>query len=105
MRRTLGSILIIVFVLVGLLSQFRGQFIGGVPPWGLPDFEMTTTSLKIFEQGTIVLDLIDAPKREICWRGIAEAKINRERTAAEREKRIREGIGDLLKKFPPKVTK
>jgi hypothetical protein len=86
-------------------SQFRGQFVGAVPPWGLPDFEMTTTSFKIFEQGTLVLDLIDGPKRQIVWRGIAEAEVNRQRTPAERDKRIREAVGELLKKYPPKAKK
>ena len=86
-------------------SQYRGQFIGAVPPWGLPDFAMTTTSFKIFEQGTLVLDLIDGPKRQIVWRGIAEAEVNRQRTPVERDKRIREGVRDLLKKYPPKIKK
>jgi hypothetical protein len=89
----------------GSESQYRGQFIGAVPPWGLPDFAMTTTSFKLFEQGTLVLDLIDAPKRSIVWRGIAEAEVNRQRTPAERDKRIREAASDLLKKFPPKPQK
>jgi hypothetical protein len=86
-------------------SQYRGQFIGAVPPWGLPDFAMTTTSFKIFEQGTLVLDLIDGPKRQIVWRGIAEAEVNRQRTPAERDKAIREGVSELLKKYPPKTRK
>ena len=86
-------------------AQTRGQFIGAVPPWGVPDFEMTTTSLKIYEQGTLILDLIDGPKRQIVWRGIGEAKVDRQRTPVEREKRIREAMAELLKKFPPKSKK
>jgi Domain of unknown function (DUF4136) len=86
-------------------SQYRGQFIGAVPPWGLPDFAMTTTSFKIFEQGTLVLDLIDGPKRQIVWRGIAEAEVDRQRTPAEREKRLREAVSEVLKKYPPKPQK
>jgi hypothetical protein len=83
-------------------AQTRGQFIGAVPPWGVPDFAMTTSSLKIFEQGTLILDIIDGPKRQITWRGIAEAEVNRQNTAAKREQRIREGVAEMLKKFPPK---
>ncbi|MCX6552756.1 MAG: DUF4136 domain-containing protein [Acidobacteria bacterium] len=86
-------------------SQFRGQFIGGVPAWGLPDFAMTTSSLKIFEQGTMVLDLVDTKEKQTCWRGIAEAEIQRQRTPEEREKRIQDAVADLLKKFPPKMKK
>jgi len=83
-------------------SQYRGQFIGAVPPWGVPDFEMTTSSLKIFEQGTLILDISDGPKRQIAWRGIASAEVNRQNSAAKRDQRLREAVGELLKKFPPK---
>jgi hypothetical protein len=86
-------------------SQYRGQFIGAIPPWGVPDFEMTTSSLKIFEQGTLILDIIDGPKRQITWRGIAQAEINRQNSAAKRDQRIREAMSEMLKKFPPKPKK
>jgi hypothetical protein len=84
-------------------SQYRGQFVGAIPPWGVPDFEMTTSSLKIFEQGTLILDIIDGPKRQIVWRGKADAEVNRQNSAAKRAERIREGVRELLKKFPPKA--
>jgi hypothetical protein len=101
------DIVIHYYVLIGPNSdsQFRGQFVGAVPPWGLPDFAMTTTSFKIYEQGTVVLDLMDAMRKEIVWRGVAEAQINREKSPAERDARIRAGIADLLKKYPPKAKK
>jgi hypothetical protein len=101
------DIVIHYYVLIGpnSESQFRGQFVGAVPPWGLPDFAMTTTSFKVFEQGTVVLDLMDAVRKEIVWRGVAETEIQRQRMPAERDARIRAGIADLLKKVPPKVKK
>jgi hypothetical protein len=39
------------------------------------------------------------------YRGIAEAEVNRQRTPTEREKRLRDGVVELLKKFPPKPQK
>jgi hypothetical protein len=39
------------------------------------------------------------------WRGIAEAQVDRQRSPAERDKRIREAVAELLKKYPPKVKK
>lgn len=95
------------YVLIGPSSesQYRGQFIGGVPAWGLPDFEMTTSSLKIYEQGTLVLDLVNVKEKQTCWRGIADAKMDRQRTPEERDTRIRDGIASLLKSFPPKSKK
>ena len=95
------------YVLIGpnADSQFRGQFIGGVPAWGLPDFAMTTTSLKVYEQGTVVLDISTAADRTVVWRAIASAELQRQRTPAERKQRIDEGIRETLKKFPPKFKK
>ena len=86
-------------------SQFQGQFIGGVPPWGLPDFAMTTTSLKVFEQGTLVLDISTAANRTIVWRAIATAEINRQRSLEQKKQRIDDGMREALKKFPPKFKK
>jgi hypothetical protein len=66
---------------------------------------MTTTLLRIFEQGTLVLDLIDGPKRQIMWRGIAEVEVDRQRAPVERGKRFREAVGEPLEKYPPKAKK
>jgi hypothetical protein len=95
------------YVLIGPESdsQFRGQFIGGVPAWGLPDFEMSTTSLKVYEAGTVVLDVSTAANRSVVWRAIASAELQRQRTPAERKQRIDEGLRQALKKFPPKFKK
>jgi hypothetical protein len=83
-------------------SQYRGQFIGGVPAWGLPDFEMTTTSLKVAEHGTLVLDISSVAGRVTVWRGIASTEVHRQRTAAQRQQRFDEAGRELFKKFPPK---
>jgi len=104
---TKPNVYIHYYILIGpgSESQFRGQFIGGVPAWGLPDFAMTTTALKIYEQGTVVLDFVDVPRMEIIYRGIAETETQRQRTPQERDKRVTDGVTEMLKKFPVKPTK
>ncbi len=83
-------------------SQFQGQFLGGIPPWGLPDFAMTTTALKVAEHGTLVLDISTASDRTTVWRGIASTEIKRQRNAQQRQQKFDEGARELFKKFPPK---
>jgi len=92
------------YVLIGPASssQYQGQFIGAVPAWGLPDFMMSTTALKAFEQGSIILDISAVSLKTVVWRAVAQAEIDRQRSDAERTKRIQDGVREMLKQFPPK---
>ena len=81
-------------------AQTLGQFLPGTVAWGLPPFEQTTQSLKIMNQGSLVLDL--AGRGNVVWRGVAQAKLKFDTEPKTREAILREAVRDLLKKFPPK---
>jgi hypothetical protein len=89
----------------GVSSQYQGQFVGAVPAWGLPDFAMSTTSLKVYEQGSLILDVVSAKEKQLVWRGAADAKVDRTRTPAQRTALINEAVSRMLQKFPPKFKK
>jgi hypothetical protein len=89
----------------GVNSQYQGQFIGAVPAWGLPDFAMSTTSLTIYEQGSLILDVVSPKEKAVVWRGAADAKIDRNRTDAQRASLITDAANKMLAKFPPKFQK
>ena len=50
-----------------------------------------------YAEGTLLLDMLTASDRELVWRGIISGAISPE-TA---EKRIKQAVDKLLKKFPP----
>lgn len=81
-------------------AQTLGQFAPAVPEWGLPPFSGATQSLRVFETGSLVLDATSTRTSSIVWRGVAQAEIDRDRTPAQREARLREVIAALLKKLP-----
>jgi hypothetical protein len=89
----------------GVTSQYQGQFVGAIPEWGLPDFAMSTSSFKAYEQGSLIIDVISAKDQQIVWRAVAAAEIDRNRTPAQRSKIITDAVGEMLKKFPPKFKK
>jgi hypothetical protein len=88
-----------VLISTNMSAQTIGQF-APAGYWGLPTFSGATQSLRVFEQGALILDVRSAKSRELVWRGIAQAELDRERSPAERDKRLREAIGDIVKKFP-----
>jgi len=95
------------YLLVGpnYTAQYHGQFIGAVPAWGLPDFVQSTSSLKVIDQGSLVVDVTSTELKMVIWRGVAAAEINGRLSGAERQARIEKGVADMLKNFPPKDEK
>ena len=81
-------------------AQTMGQFLPGTVAWGLPPFQQTTQSLKLMNQGSLVIDL--ASNGNVVWRGIAQAKLKFDADFKKREAVIREAVHDLLRRFPPK---
>ncbi|HEX5007517.1 MAG TPA: DUF4136 domain-containing protein [Hyphomonadaceae bacterium] len=81
-------------------AQTIGQFIPGSAVWGLPPFLASTQSLEMMNQGSLVIDL--SAKNEVVWRGLAQADIKIGIDAKKRESLLREGVRDLLKRYPPK---
>ena len=89
-----------VLLSTNMSSQTVGQFLPATLAWGLPPFAPATQSMKVMNQGSLVLDL--SAKGTVVWRGVAQAKIDMGADDKKREALLREGVRDLLKRYPPK---
>jgi Domain of unknown function (DUF4136) len=85
---------------VGSSTQTLGQFLPSVAQWGLPPFAPSTTSISMVEQGSLVLDF--SSNGRVVWRGVGEAKIDVEMDQQKRSALLRDGVRELVKRFPPK---
>ncbi len=92
------------YVLIGpnITSQYHGQFVGAIPEWGLPDFVMSTSALKIAVQGSLIVDLVSTKQKVIVWRGRAEAELDKPRPPSQRVAVMNDIAKRMLEKFPPK---
>jgi hypothetical protein len=97
-----ADVYVYYYVLIGgaTSSQYMGQFIGNAPEWGMPPIMGATTSVKIYEQGSLVLDFSSREQKTVVWRGTAQAELDRQSSDAEREKRLREAVGQLVQRYP-----
>jgi len=57
----------------------------------------TYTTVREFQQGTLVLDFVDAQSNELVWRGWAKGEVN---DSVSKEK-IDDTIAKILSKYPP----
>jgi hypothetical protein len=92
-----------VLLTAGDSSQYMGQFVSPTMEWGLPPFQGATQSLKIYEQGSLILDLSSPVLKSAVWRGVAKAEVDRQNSDEKRNRRIRDAIRDMMKRYPPKA--
>lgn len=58
-------------------------------------------SIREYDDGTAVLDVIDAKTQRIVWRGIAEGRLKNNRSVKDKRKTTITIARDLLANFPP----
>lgn len=59
------------------------------------------TYIKEYDQGTLVIDLIDSANKKLVWRGLATGVITGKQK--DMEKTINEAVKAVMAKFPPKA--
>ena len=66
-----------------------------------------TTDVRVNEilMGTLVIDVADAKKNEIVWRGMGVKEVDVQAKADKRDKNITGAVKKILKDFPPKAKK
>lgn len=57
--------------------------------------------LRVFDEGTLVVDVVSPRERRLLWRGTARGAIDRDATPEERDERVAEAVGKILEAFPP----
>ncbi|WP_164021657.1 DUF4136 domain-containing protein [Pyxidicoccus trucidator] len=55
-----------------------------------------------YEEGTLILDVVDAGTNKLVWRGTAQAALEDNPSPQRREERLGEAVKDVLEQFPPK---
>lgn len=54
-----------------------------------------------YEEGSLILDIVDPESNELIWRGSAQAEVDRSASPEKREKKINEAVERILAQFPP----
>lgn len=91
---------------VDIDASVLGENYAYITGWGSPFLGATpTTSLRVIEQGTLVLDMLNRDRKVAIWRGTATGAIDRDRTDAQRKQTLDEAVEKMFKDFPPEKKK
>lgn len=55
-----------------------------------------------YEEGSLVIDMVEAEDMEMVWRGVAQAALPDNRDPARMEEGIKVAISRIMDKYPPK---
>jgi hypothetical protein len=89
------------------ITTFSSGYGGGYGPYGWGwgggwAGGTTTTQVRDILIGTLVIDLADAKKGQLVWRGIGVKEVNTQAKPEKREKNINDAVKKILKNYPPK---
>jgi hypothetical protein len=92
----------VVVVHAGIKERMRiqdyGRY-GWYDPWWGPYGGRVDVSY--FEEGTLVIDIVDAKKKELVWRGMATGIVRKYAKPEKMQEDINEDVRKILAGFPP----
>lgn len=71
------------------------------PGWGWR-YRGPQTYVYDYDEGTLILDIVDPKTRKLLWRGSATDVVNPTASGEARQKKINKAVTRILEKFPPK---
>ena len=92
-------------------GHYEGKFAGLSPGWStgpgwsaagwsVPGGGNTTGKSEIYE-GELAVDMYDAAKHLLVWRGIASKTLDPKATPEKRQKNLNKAVAKLMKNYPP----
>lgn len=92
------------------ISTYSSGYGGGYGPYGWGwgggwAGGSTHTQVRDILIGTLVIDMADARKGQMVWRGVGEKEIDTRAKPEKRDKNINNAVKKILKNYPPKVKK
>lgn len=87
--------------------QVVNNYYGYAPGWGwrgryYPYGGMgQETYISQYDEGTLILDMMDAGSHELIWRGYAVDRVNLTARPETKDKQLREALEKMLADFPP----
>jgi hypothetical protein len=87
---------------VNTVNDYYGYGYGGYGYWGGPGPGGTSsTTVREYETGTLIIDVVDGKKNELVWRGSGKTRLSESSTPKESNKKVAEVVREILKDFPP----
>jgi len=62
------------------------------------------TRVREYDEGTLIIDIVDAASNELVWRGSAQGEVHAQASSEERSERVRSAVQKVLADYPPQPS-
>jgi hypothetical protein len=69
--------------------------------WGPAHIGVSKSPTKSYDEGTLILDLVDPKTKTLVWRGTAKGTVHKDSSPEERQENIKKAVAYLLQDYPP----
>ena len=66
-----------------------------------PFFRGTGSGLRVFNQGSLIIDIVDAKTGRPIWRGVSEKRLSRNMEPQEQREVLSRAVTEVVAQFPP----
>ena len=66
-------------------------------------YESTTSTERVYTEGSLTIDIFDAEKKELIWRGNAVETVDPSASPNERDELVAKAVADMFDGFPPGI--
>lgn len=97
LRKVDGQGDLVVVIVAGVQQKAQVEQYGGYGWYGRGGY----TSIDYYNEGTVVVDLVDAAKKELVWRGTGTGTLPNSQSAEDAEYNTQQAMQKILANFPP----
>jgi len=92
---------------VGFNQSYMGEHYGYITGWPSPIAPglAPTTSVTVYQKGTVVVDIVDRAANKAIWRGTAATRVADVRSVDQRVERIKEAARKMFERYPVRPIK
>jgi hypothetical protein len=92
---------------VGFNQTYLGEYYGYISGWAspIPIGLAPTTSVSMYEKGTVLVDVVDRASNKAIWRATAVTRIAQEHSLDKRVERINDAAKKMFEKYPVRPMK
>ncbi len=98
----------LVFVHAGIKEKLSVTDWGGYgwyDPWWGPTGGYRRMDVHQYEEGTLIIDIVDVKRKELVWRGMATDVVKGYTDPQKVQRNLDSIVERILKEFPPKMAK
>lgn len=78
-----------------------GYYGRGYRYYPAPLFYGTTGAPRVYNQGSLIVDIVDAETKKPIWRGVSEKRLSKGLTPEQQREMLTGAVVEIISKFPP----